>query len=183
MPSILSHKKMFSEPSSPTPTSFQFQYGTEQRARDWRCFLYEWDQILFLGSLVYRLSDFLDIHLHHLFYPSSHTPPITTDPLSCSWNRHDLKGEDIFDQNIPQNKTGASHCIAEENLKEKGERDNKSEVTKDIRKIRSASCMTWTYCCYWSWPPFGSMGSRLCPCELLSEGQRTQQFSSRHSYA
>ena len=118
MPSILSHKKMFSEPSSPTPTSFQFQYGTEQRARDWRCFLYEWDQILFLGSLVYRLSDFLDIHLHHLFYPSSHTPPITTDPLSCSWNRHDLKGEDIFDQNIPQNKTGASHCIAEERHKE-----------------------------------------------------------------
>ena len=43
---------------------------------------------------------------------------------------------------------GASHCIAEENLKEKGERDNKSEVTKDTRKIRSASCMTRTYCCY-----------------------------------
>lgn len=183
MPSIPSHKKMFSEPSSPTPNSFQFQQGTEQRARDWRCFLYGWDQILFLGSLVYKLSDFLDNALHHLFYPLP-TPTHHHWPSSCSWNRHDLKGLRHLWPEHPQNKTGASHCIAEENLKEKGERDNKSEVNKRHKEDKISPHV-------WLGPtaatevglPFNSMGTRLCPCELLSEGQRTQQFSSLHSYA
>ena len=96
-------------------------------------------------KLVYRLADLLDTHLHHLALSPSPSLPLT---FILAHETYDLKSEDILDQHIPKNKTGASHSIVEENLKEKKERQNKSEARKDTGKIGSASCMMRTYCCY-----------------------------------
>lgn len=70
--------------------------------------------------LVYTLADVLDTYFHPLLYTSSHT-----DSHSCLQNRYDLKSKDILDQYIPKDKTGASHSVVQENLKEKRESEQK----------------------------------------------------------
>lgn len=67
-------------------------------------------------KLVYRLADILDTHLRHLALSPSPSLPLT---LILAHETCDLKSEDILDQHIPKNKTGASHSIVEKNLKEK----------------------------------------------------------------
>lgn len=129
--SVLSHKEMFSEPSSPTPILFQFQYDNDQRVRDRCCFLYWWGQIFFLGSNWYLDWLISWTHIFILYFTSLPAPHTDTDPHSCLQNRYDLKSKDILDQHIPKDKTGASHSVVQENLKEK--RVNKNEAREDTK--------------------------------------------------
>lgn len=78
IPLVPRNRRCFPEPVSPTPILFQFQYGNDQRARDWCCSFYWWDQTLFFGSNWYR--DWLISWTHICILCFTPLPTVTLIP-------------------------------------------------------------------------------------------------------